>query len=178
MATRRALALSLCCCAVAAGCGSSRSAAQRVCGRARAAARAALGPVRLRIASSDPANLECVLSGRGVRLDATAQATALAWVEYDTTVAHQVQAYGSGAVRVPSQLPRPVPGLSGNAAWIAARHEVVATNGTQFRGGSYVTVAVARRSAKGPASSALAGAVARAILAVAPRGPRPGPPPG
>lgn len=88
-----------------------------------------------------------------------------------------MQAYGSGGVHVPGQLPKPVPGLTGNAAWIPARHEVVATNGTQSSGGSYVTVTVTRTGKQGPSSLALARAVTRAVLAVAPRGSSPGPPP-
>jgi hypothetical protein len=132
---------------------------------------------RLRIASADPMNIECMLDGNGVRADAVAQASAVAWTEYDTATVHQAQAYGSGALNQRSELPHPVPGMSGNATWIPAKHELIATNGTQSRGGSYLTVTVARRSSHGPGSLAVATAVGRAVLASAPRGPNPGPPP-
>ena len=173
-----------------AGCGGSsgksarssstrpRTVAQRVCGAARGAARPPLGTVRLRVESSDPTYVECLLSGRGVSVDVVAQATAQAWMAFDTFTVHQAQAYGSGGVHVPSQLPHAVPGMRGNVAWIPARHELVATNGTESRGGSYVTVTVTRAPSKGTSSLPLARAVARAVLAVAPRGPNPAPPSG
>ena len=188
----RAVALLLCC-AGAAGCsgatsGSKRppsvaatshqaAVAARVCQGASRAARPLLGDgAHVRIADADPANIECLIDGGGIRVDTVAQASAQAWTEFDTATVHQVQAYGSGAVHVPSQLPRPVPGMSGNVAWIPAQQEVLATNGTQSRGGTYVTVTVTRRSPKGPSSLAVARAVTRAVLASAPRGPNPAPP--
>jgi hypothetical protein len=132
--------------------------------------------MHVRIADADPANIECLINARGIGVDTVAQASSQAWTEYDTATVHQVQAYGSGAVHVPSQLPHPVPGLSGNVAWIPAENEVMATNGTQSRGGTYVTVTVTRRSSGGPSSLAVASAVTRALLASAPRGPNPVPP--
>ena len=93
------------------------------------------------------------------------------WTEWDTATTHQAQAFGPGAVYVPSQLPHPVPGLSGNVAWIPAQSELMATNGTESIGGTYVTVTVTRRSPKGLSSIAVATAVTRALLASAPRGP-------
>jgi hypothetical protein len=132
--------------------------------------------MKVRIADADPFNIECLIDARGIEVDAVAQATSRAWTEFDTTTVHQVQAFGSGAVHVPSQLPHPVPGLSGNVAWIPAKNELVATNGTQSRGGTYLTVTVTRRSPGGPSSLAVARAVTRALLASAPRGPNPAPP--
>lgn len=76
-----------------------------------------------------------------------------------------------------SQQPHPVPGMGGNSTWIPAKQELIATNGTESRGGSYLTVTVTRQSAHAPASVAVAAAVGRAVLAVAPRGPNPGAPP-
>ena len=187
----------LLCCAAAASCGGSTGGAKqspsatssttatsppaavaaRVCQSAGQAARPLLGDgVRVQIADPDPANIECLIDARGIRVDTVAQATSQAWTEYDTATVHQVQAYGSGAVHVPSQLPHPVPGLSGNVAWIPAQNEVIATNGTQSRGGTYVTVTVTRSSSRGPSSLAVARAVTRALLASAPRGPNPVPP--
>ena len=175
-------------CSAAAGCGSTGSAAStrshhvsvaaRVCAQAHEAARPLLGrAAHLRVVSADRMNIECVLDGKGVRVDAVAQASAVAWTEYDTATVHQAQAYGSGGLNQPSELPHPVPDMPGNATWIPAKHELIATNGTQSRGGSYLTVTVARRSSPGPAGLAVATAVGRAVLASAPRGPNPGPPP-
>ena len=132
--------------------------------------------MHVRIADTDPANIECLIDAHGIGVGTVAQASSQAWTEYDTATVHQVQAYGSGALHVPSQLPHPVPGMSGNVAWIPAKNEVLATNGTQSRGGTYVTVTVTRSSPGGPSSLAVARAVARALLASAPRGPNPVPP--
>ena len=187
----------LLCCETAAGCGGATSSskgspsttssttptsrpaavAARVCQSAGQAARPLLGDgMHVRIADADPANIECLINARGIGVDTVAQASAQAWTEYDTATVHQVQAYGSGAVHEPSQLPHQVPGLSGNVAWIPAQNEVIATNGTQSRGGTYVTVTVTRRSSGSPSSLAVASTVTRALLASAPRGPNPVPP--
>ena len=183
----------LLCCATVAGCAGASSGkkrppsatatshqaavAARVCQSAGQAMRALVGGrTQVRIADADPANIECLIGAGGVRVDTVAQASAQAWTEFDTATVHQTQAFGSGAVHVPSQLPHPVPGMSGNVAWIPAQQEVLATNGTQLRGGTYVTVTVTRRSAKDPSSLAVARAVTRAVLASAPRGPNPAPP--
>jgi hypothetical protein len=176
-------------CAAASGCGSGSkpsapsaqkhaSTAARVCASAKRGARPLLGgTVHLRVAGSDPNNIECVLDGRGVHVDAIAQASAVAWTEYDTAAVHQAQAYGTGAVHQQSQQPHSVPGLGGNATWIPAKQELIATNGTESRGGSYLTVTVTRHGHDAPSSLAVAAAVGRQILASAPRGPNPGPPP-
>jgi hypothetical protein len=176
-----ALVLSLCLISAAcAGGGTAkhRSVAARVCAHAQQAARPLLGAsVTLRIASSAPTYIECVLEGRGIQVDAIAQATAVAWTEYDTATVHQAQAYGGAGLHQPGQLPHPVPGMDGNSTWIPAKQELLATNGTEFRGGSYLTVTIIRRSPHGPAGVAVAAAVGRAVLASAPRGPNPGAPP-
>jgi hypothetical protein len=174
-------------CAAVAGCGGSGSAATshkhvstaaRVCAGAKGAARPLLGSgVHLRIASSDPTNIECVLDGKGVHVDAIAQATAVAWTEYDTAAVHQAQAFGTGAVHQSSQQPHAVPGMGGNSTWIPAKGELIATNGTESRGGSYLTVTVTRHAPHAPSSVTVAAAVGRTMLASAPRGPNPGPPP-
>lgn len=179
------IVFALLCCVGAAGCGSSQSAAAarkdaaaRVCRSASRAAHLLLDDaIRLHIADSDPANIECQIESKGVRVEAVAQASAVAWTEYDTATVHQVQVYGSGALNEPGQIPRPVPGMAGNVAWIPANGELLATNGTESRGGTYVTVTVTHASAGGPASLSLARAVGRAVLATAPRGPNPGTPP-
>ena len=130
----------------------------------------------MRIVDSDPASIECLINGRGIAVDSVAQAAAQAWMEYDTETSHQAQAYGSGALYEPKQLPQPVPGLPGNVAWIPAQNEVVGTNGTESQGGTYVTVTVTRHSSGGPSSLAVATVVTRALLASAPRGPNPAAP--
>lgn len=150
----------------------------RVCGSAHRAADAGLGgSSRLHIADSDPTNVECRLSGKRAHLDVVAQASSVAWTEFDTATVHQVQAFGTGSVHQPSQIPRNVYGVGGLAAWIPAQNELIATNGTQTRGGSYLTVKVTRSSAPAAAKLALARTVAKATLAAAPRGPNPGAPP-
>lgn len=187
----RCAALTLCGACVTAGCGgssghkqsgaASRQSASLVCS---AAGRAATGPLgtapAVRIADSDPSNIACLISGKAITADVVAQASPVAWTEYDTAYSHFAQAFGGpGTVHTSSEQPHPVPNLSGNAAWIPAQDELIATNGTQSSGGSYVTVKVtgARRLPPGTAADELAGSIAKATLSTAPRGGSPGPPP-
>jgi hypothetical protein len=177
-----AVALSICCAALTA-CGGTNARARtravpvsaRVCAVVQAAARARLRGAKLRIADSDPFNIECLVSGQGITADVVAQASPQAWVEYDTTQVHQVQAFGSGAVHVASELPQNVRGVGPQAFWIPAQHELVTTNGTESVGGAYLTVTVTRHSPRGPSSLQLARLVAKATLPSAPRGPAPAP---
>jgi hypothetical protein len=148
-----------------------------VCGAARdAAAGVVHRAVKVRVADHDPANLECRLAAGGKRLDIVAQASPQAWTEYDTMTSHQDQVYGSGGFHEPGQIPKSVAGVGVEASWIAAESELVATNGTPTRGGSYVTVTVTGRSKTGPTPLALARVTASATLASGPRGPNPGSP--
>lgn len=170
-------AILLLCGGLVAACGGSshpQAAAPRVCARELHAASALLSGASVRILDKDPTNIECLVSKGSVSVDTVAQASALAWTEWDTSQVHLVQAFGSGSVHVASELPHPVPGLPNqNALWVPAQSELIATNGTESQGGSYITVNV-----KGTSSGlALATAIARATLASAPRGPSPGPPP-
>ncbi len=164
------------------GCGGSsassssgpptKGAAQRVCTSARAAAAGSLGgAVSLRIADRDPTNVECLLRGAGTRLDVVAQQSAQAWAQWDTTQVHQAQAYGPSADHQPAQIPKTVNGPGVLAGWIPAQRLLFATNGTQSKGGSYVTVTVSGRRRRGDADEKLARAVTLATLKVAPRGP-------
>lgn len=167
---------------VGAGCGSSSPPAakvpapQRVCSRAAQAATGMIGHVSLKIADSDPANIECVLQGRGIRIDAVAQAATQAWTEYDTTLVHQVQAF-AGTAHGRGELPQGVSIKGAQASWIPAESELVATNGTESTAGSYVTVTVAGRLPHATHKLNLAQSVGAGVLAVAPRGTSPGPPP-
>jgi hypothetical protein len=169
-------------CLAAAGCGSSSHpaarvpASQRVCARAAQAAGSTIGHAALQIADSDPTNIECVLHGSGIRVDAIAQAATQAWTEYDTTVVHQAQAF-AGTAQARSQLPQNVSIQGAQAVWIPAESELVATNGTESTAGSYVTVTVSGRPRGATGKVGLAESVGAAVLAVAPRGPSPGPPP-
>jgi hypothetical protein len=160
----------------AAGARRRAPVADGLCRREQRAAAGLVGKVEGRTLDTDPANIECLIAGQGVRADVVTQASAQAWTAYNTMVVHQAQAYGSGGVHVTSQLPRPVPGMGGNAAWIPALHELVATNGTPSTAGTYVTVKVAHTSARGPASLGLARAIAVTTFRYAPRGPNAGPP--
>jgi len=163
-------------CLLAAGCGGgsgrgtpAKSIAQRVCGGAQAAAAGQLGhPVSARIVDRDPADLECVLTGRRLRVRIVSQASAQAYTEFDTTTAHQEQVYGPG-VHEPGQIPRaiPVPGAVA-AVWIRAQREIVATDAEPTRAGAYVTVTVTGRSSQEHKALALAEAVARATFAAHP----------
>ena len=185
--------LALCCGAAVPGCGASSStsttsrsaakqtipAAVRVCGSALNAARTLLGPhSTVRITDSKPANIECRITGAGIHLDVNAQAAPRAWEQFDTVAVHQAQANETGTAQNNPQLPIDlVPQGDAQAVWIPANSQLVGTNGTQSTGGSFVTVDVTRRSKRGPASIKVAQAVAYAVLAVAPRGPNPGPAP-
>jgi len=142
------------------------------------AARSLLGAhTTMRITDSDAADIECVVTGAGVHLDVNAQATPRAWDQFDTVAVHQAQANETGAQNNP-QLPIDlIPQGDAQAVWIPANSQLVGTNGTQSTGGSYVTVNVTRRSKRGPDSVKIAQAVGYATLAVAPRGPSPGPAP-
>jgi hypothetical protein len=175
------------CCGLAAGCGGAssssstssaapRNAAQQVCAGARAAARPLLGgAASLKFLDRDPANIECVLRGSGTRLDLVAQQSARAWEQFDTTQVHQEQAYGPSADHQPAQIPQNVNMPGGQAGWIPAQRMLFATNGTQSKGGSYVTVTVSGHR-HGKAEVKLAQAVTLAALKVAPRGPDLSPP--
>lgn len=174
------------CCGAAAGCGGSsssstssappRNAAQLVCAGARTAATPLLGrAVALRIADRDPSNVECLLRGSGTRLDVVAQQSARAWEQWDTTQVHQDQAYGPSADHQPAQIPQTVNAGGALAAWIPAQRMMFATNGTQSKGGSYITVKVSGKR-HGRAEVKLAQAVTLAALKLAPRGPNLAPP--
>jgi hypothetical protein len=154
-----------------------KNAAQQVCNRARGAAAAALhGTVSLKIANGDPANVECRLRGKGARLDLIAQQSAQAWTQWDTTQVHQLQAYGPNAKPQPAQIPKEFNAPGVLVAWIPAQRMIFATNGTQSKGGSYITVTVSGKG-HGKAEVALARAVTLAAMKVAPKGPNLTPPP-
>jgi hypothetical protein len=179
----------LLCCGTAAGCSAAASGskgspsttpasraaavAARVCRSAGQAARPLLGDrTSVRVADDDPYHIECLISARGIGVDTVAEASSGAYNLWGSRLDHQVQAFASGSVHVPSQIPQLVPGLSTiNAAWIPAESKLLATNGTLSIGGTCVTVTVTRRSPKGPSSLAVATAVTRALLASAPVGP-------
>ena len=187
-------ALAFACLALAACSGSSRHAAaasrvpaaQRVCRAELRTAAALLPGARMRIADSDPTNIECVVSRGRIKVDTVAQAQALALVQWGEMGNHFIQAFGTGPVHVASEIPKVCcPSLGGddgggrhalgNAFWVPAQKEVFTTNGTETQGGSYVTATVKGALHRAP-SLALATALARAALNVAPRGPNPGSP--
>lgn len=150
----------------------------RVCDAAYEAGRAVLGaPVSGRIVQADPADIICRERGGELTLDVEAQASPRAWTQYDTTVVHLVQAFGTGSVHSAGHLPQNVSGVGQQAVWVPAQRELIATNGTQSVGGSYLTVTVSGPGASGRRGLRAARAVGRAVIAVAPRGPSPGPPP-
>jgi hypothetical protein len=163
-------------CALLVGCGGSSapraSLAERVCDGARQAAAKALGsPLAARVVSPAAASLQCVLTGRQVRVTIVSQAGGRAYTEFDTEVTHQEQVFGPG-VHDPAQIPSPitVPG-SVVAVWIRAQVLLVATNATPTTGGAYVTVAVSGRAAPAKIALRVATAAARATFAAHPNGP-------
>lgn len=154
----------------------SAALASHVCEHAARAAGTQLRvAVRMQIADADPAYLECLLDARGVRVDVVGQAIAQALGDYDTTLIHQVQTYVEppppSGVRNRAQLPDPIRGVGVKAAWIPDQQRLLATNGTPNGGGNFLSVTVASRATSGPANLALARAIAKATLAVAPQGP-------
>jgi hypothetical protein len=163
-------------CALLAGCGGSSGPreplAERVCDGARQAAAKALGsPLAARVVSPAAASLQCVLTGRQVRVTIVSQAGSRAYTEFDTEVTHQEQVFGPG-VHEPGQIPSAitVPG-SVVAVWIRAQMLLVATNATPTTGGAYVTVAVSGRAAPAKIALRVATAAARATFAAHPNGP-------
>jgi hypothetical protein len=140
----------------------------------------------MRIADSNPTDIECVVSRGLIRVDTVAQAQTLAIVQWGEMGNHFIQTFGTGPVHVPSEIPKVCcaslgsedgggRGAIGNAFWVPAQKEVFTTNGTDTRGGSYVTATVKGPLQRAP-SLALATAAAGAALRVAPRGPNPGSP--
>jgi hypothetical protein len=173
-------------CGGAVGCGGAantssassaapKDTAQHVCASAHSAASSLASRVSLKIANGDPANVECLLRGAGTRLDVVAEQSSQAWAQWDTTQVHQAQAYGPSAKPQPAQIPQTVNAPDINAAWIPAQRMLFATNGTQSKGGSYVTVTVMGKR-HGKAEVNLARAVMLAVLKVAPKGPDLAPP--
>jgi hypothetical protein len=132
---------------------------------------------KTRIVDHDRSNIECSVTRSGVRVNVTAQALAQAWSQFDTIVVHQAQGFGSSQLHDSSRMPQEMVIAGANAAWIPGQRELIATNGTQSQGGSYVTVLVSGSGARGATALRLARAVTAATLAYAPRGPSPGPAP-
>jgi hypothetical protein len=123
------------------------------------------------VVSPAAASLQCVLTGRQVRVTIGSQAGTRAYTEFDTEVAHQEQVFGPG-VHEPGQIPIAVtvPG-SVVAVWIRAQMLLVATNATPTTGGAYVTVAVSGPAAPAKIALRVATAAARATFAAHPNGP-------
>jgi hypothetical protein len=155
--------------------------AERVCGGARQAAAKAFGsPLSDRIVSPAAANLECVLTGRQVRVTIDSQAGPRAYTEFDTTSSHYSQVFGNGGANNPADQPVPatVPG-SQAAIWIPAQLMIVATDSTPTGGGSgapagagaYVTVTVSGHAAPAKTALRVATAAAGATFAAHPDGP-------
>jgi hypothetical protein len=161
--------------ASSASASASGALAQRVCGGARQAAAKALGaPLSERIVSPAAASLECVLTGRQVKVTVDSQAGPRAYTEFDTESAHQSQVFGNGGAHDPAQDPLPVT-VTGSqvAVWIPAQLMVVATDATPDNGGAgaYVTVAVSGRAAPAKTALRLATAAAGATFSAHPDGP-------
>ena len=155
--------------------------AARVCGSARDAAAKAFGsPLSERIVTPAAANLQCVLTGRQVRVTIESQAGPRAYTEFDTEISHQSQVFGNGGANNPAQQPVPatVPGTQA-AVWIPAQLMVVATdstppgggNGAPGGAGAYVTVSVSGHAAPAKIALRVAEAAAGGTFAAHPDGP-------
>ena len=165
---------------LAVGCGSgsksstssasqAQAVAPRVCAEARAATASRFGAaLALRIANSDPTNIECVLHAHGVRVDVISQPSAVAYTEFDTTSSHYSQVFGNGGAHNSKDQPIPVDGIGVAAIWVAAQDQLVATSASPGHGGVYLTVTVAGGRDRQPARIALARAAALAALAATP----------
>lgn len=182
-------------CLLAAGCGASghrpttaptsatvarsTQVGARVCAAAAHAAHArSHAAATARVVSGDPGYLECRISAGDLVLDDVAQSPPQARSFYETEIVHLVQTYAEpGGLRDRTQLPRDVPGVGSEAAWVPGQRRFLATNATVSRGGAVVEVTVGGRTRAGPRIIALAREVAMATLATAPRGPDPPPPP-
>jgi hypothetical protein len=157
---------------ISAGCGGSASpakpAAERICDGSQGAAVQQLGyPARVAIVSREPANVSCVVSGRGtLRVRVVTQTGDQAYTEFDTETSHQSQVYGPG-IHEPGQIPRAIK-VRGTvvAAWIPAQGEVVATDAEPGHPGTYVTVTVS--GSAGATGLRLAQAITRATFAAHP----------
>jgi hypothetical protein len=149
--------------------------ATQVCRSDLRAVRRLVGAASVQIADPSRTNIECVVSGGGARVHMVAQAQALAWTTFDTLVSHQAQGFEGSASNAAS-MPQDLAGLGYNAAWVVADSKLLATNGSQSQGGSFVTITVDGRP-RGASKLRIAQAVATATLALAPRGPSPGPAP-
>jgi hypothetical protein len=166
--------------ALAACGGSGHTAAKgppavRVCTAAASAAGRALGSrVKFSITDKDPVNIECALSGSGVKLAVTAQASSQAYTAWNIATTHFEQAFGAFGH---TQHPQTFPGLGTVAQWFPAQQQFLTTNGTPSRGGTFVTIAVTHWASPATSRVSVARAVAQRVLAVAPRGPNPGAPP-
>jgi hypothetical protein len=165
------------CAALVSGCGGAAKPqgppAPRVCGQAAKAAARVIGHAPSeKIVSPDRVDIVCRLRSGRLTIRVEAQASTQPWVEYGTTQVHLVQAFGSGSVHKRSQLPRNVTGVGSQAIWVPAQEELVTTNATsESSAGSYLTVDV---NHGGRSAQRLATQVARAALAMAPSGPKPG----
>jgi hypothetical protein len=149
--------------------------AERVCGGARQAAAKAFGsPLSDRIVSPAAANLQCVLTGRQVRVTIDSQAGPRAYTEFDTTSSHYSQVFGNGGANNPADQPVPATVAGSQAAvWIPAQLMVVATDSTPSNGGAgaYVTVTVSGHAAPAKTALRVATAAAGATFAAHPDGP-------
>ena len=128
----------------------------------------------MRITSSDPSNIECVVTAGGQRVKVNAQALSHAWNQFNTLSAHFAQAFGPGTVHDAANTPTDIGGVGYGAFWIESQNTLYATNATDSQGGSYVTVTVTGRGSNASRMS-LAEKLATATIAVAPHGPSPGP---
>jgi hypothetical protein len=127
----------------------------------------------MRITSSDPSNIACVVTAGGQRGKVNAQALSHAWNQFNTLSAHFAQAFGPGTMHDAANTPTDIGGVGYGAFWIESQNTLYATNATDSQGGSYVTVTVTGRGSNASRMS-LAEKLATATIAVAPHGPSPG----
>ena len=151
--------------------------ATRVCDGARRAAAKAFGAALSgRIVSPAASDLQCLLTGKHLRVAIESQAGPRAYAEFDTETSHQSQVFGNGGAHNPAQDPVEVtvPG-SQVAVWIPAQAMVAATDSTPDNGGGgayvTVTVTVTRQAVSAKTALSVAQAAAAATFAAKPDGP-------
>lgn len=131
--------------------------------------------VQAKLQSSDSETSLCEYVSDGERVSVEVLSIPQAYEQFNVANTHQSQANLGGPAVI---LPHPVHGVGVIASWIPVEHQLIATNGTQKRGGAFVQVTVERRGHGAPPDRAVAKAAAIAALRTAPRGPAPAPPTG
>jgi hypothetical protein len=136
----------------------------------QAAVRAALGRavharVSSRLVSGDAVSATCAYRAAGERLTVEVDVNPQAYMAYEATTAHQVQANtGLGGAVPRSDYPHAVHGVGTIAAWLPRERQLIATDAPFRGGGTFVRVTVGHHQRGAPSDRKLGTQVARAAL--------------